>query len=228
MFLIQRETFAPWWFEAGPRSTQNIESRLLWTELWFGLVWFDAHSAALSVCPDVISIEKTGEHFRLIYDVKGRFTVHRITAEEAKVRGVTFNNSLQPHRFYASFPGPCHIFANLSRCCLFEMDVRSLKSAIISCHWRCFRTIFKSHTLRNVVLFIRTIGSTVLAATLELATSHMQLLRREMVTVNFAQCLSFISTVQAVQSQEDYHWHQRNPPPGDPRRPHHPLPRPPH
>lgn len=34
---------------------------------------------------DVISIEKTGEHFRLIYDVKGRFTVHRITAEEAKV-----------------------------------------------------------------------------------------------------------------------------------------------
>jgi len=35
--------------------------------------------------PDVISIEKTGEHFRLIYDVKGRFTVHRITAEEAKV-----------------------------------------------------------------------------------------------------------------------------------------------
>ena len=36
-------------------------------------------------CPDVISIEKTGEHFRLIYDVKGRFTVHRITAEEAKV-----------------------------------------------------------------------------------------------------------------------------------------------
>lgn len=38
------------------------------------------------VYPDVISIEKTGEHFRLIYDVKGRFAVHRITAEEAKVR----------------------------------------------------------------------------------------------------------------------------------------------
>ncbi|KAJ0006142.1 hypothetical protein NQD34_013415 [Periophthalmus magnuspinnatus] len=35
---------------------------------------------------DVISIEKTGEHFRLIYDVKGRFTVHRITAEEAKYK----------------------------------------------------------------------------------------------------------------------------------------------
>lgn len=32
---------------------------------------------------DVVSIEKTNEHFRLLYDVKGRFTVHRITPEEA-------------------------------------------------------------------------------------------------------------------------------------------------
>jgi len=35
---------------------------------------------------DVISIEKTGENFRLVYDVKGRFTIHRITAEEAKYK----------------------------------------------------------------------------------------------------------------------------------------------
>ena len=35
---------------------------------------------------DVVSIEKTGEFFRLIYDVKGRFTIHRITAEEAKYK----------------------------------------------------------------------------------------------------------------------------------------------
>lgn len=35
---------------------------------------------------DVISIEKTNENFRLIYDVKGRFAVHRITAEEAKFK----------------------------------------------------------------------------------------------------------------------------------------------
>ena len=34
---------------------------------------------------DVISIEKTNENFRLLYDVKGRFTVHRIQKEEAKV-----------------------------------------------------------------------------------------------------------------------------------------------
>jgi len=35
---------------------------------------------------DVIQIEKTGENFRLIYDVKGRFTIHRITNEEAKYK----------------------------------------------------------------------------------------------------------------------------------------------
>jgi len=35
---------------------------------------------------DVITIEKTGEQFRLIYDVKGRFAVHRITADEAKYK----------------------------------------------------------------------------------------------------------------------------------------------
>merc|ERR1712080_319644 len=32
---------------------------------------------------DVVQIEKTGENFRIIYDVKGRFTVHRITGSEA-------------------------------------------------------------------------------------------------------------------------------------------------
>jgi len=35
---------------------------------------------------DVITIEKTGENFRLIYDTKGRFTIHRITAEEGKYK----------------------------------------------------------------------------------------------------------------------------------------------
>ncbi|NXF09355.1 RS4 protein, partial [Smithornis capensis] len=41
---------------------------------------------------DVISIEKTGEHFRLVYDTKGRFAVHRITGEEAKVRSFSLRN----------------------------------------------------------------------------------------------------------------------------------------
>ncbi|KAM7247271.1 hypothetical protein CapIbe_001224 [Capra ibex] len=35
---------------------------------------------------DVISIDKTGENFRLIYDTKGCFAVHRITPEEAKYK----------------------------------------------------------------------------------------------------------------------------------------------
>ncbi|KAL1780486.1 40S ribosomal protein S4, X isoform [Sigmodon hispidus] len=35
---------------------------------------------------DVISIEKSGENFRLVYDTKGRFAVHRITPEEAKYK----------------------------------------------------------------------------------------------------------------------------------------------
>lgn len=34
----------------------------------------------------MITIEKTGENFRLVYDVKGRFTIHRITDEEAKYK----------------------------------------------------------------------------------------------------------------------------------------------
>jgi len=35
---------------------------------------------------DVISIDKTNEQFRLLYEPKGRFTTHRITAEEAKYK----------------------------------------------------------------------------------------------------------------------------------------------
>jgi len=35
---------------------------------------------------DVISIPKTSEQFRLLYDVKGRFVLHRITPEEASYK----------------------------------------------------------------------------------------------------------------------------------------------
>jgi len=35
---------------------------------------------------DMVSIEKTGENFRLLYDVRGRFAVHRVGAEEAKFK----------------------------------------------------------------------------------------------------------------------------------------------
>merc|ERR1712154_68051 len=35
---------------------------------------------------DVITIDRTNEFFRILYDVKGRFVVHRIKAEEAKYK----------------------------------------------------------------------------------------------------------------------------------------------
>ena len=35
---------------------------------------------------DVVSLEKTGEQFRQLYDDKGRFTVHRITPQEARFK----------------------------------------------------------------------------------------------------------------------------------------------
>jgi small subunit ribosomal protein S4e len=35
---------------------------------------------------DVITIEKTGETFRLLYDVKGRFTIHRISNKEGQYK----------------------------------------------------------------------------------------------------------------------------------------------
>ena len=35
---------------------------------------------------DVVSIIKTGEHFRILYDLKGRFQPHRIDATEANFK----------------------------------------------------------------------------------------------------------------------------------------------
>ena len=35
---------------------------------------------------DVVSLEKTNQHFRLLYDIRGRFQVHRIGADEAKFK----------------------------------------------------------------------------------------------------------------------------------------------
>lgn len=36
--------------------------------------------------PDVVSIERTEEFFRILYDVKGRFILHRITPVEASYK----------------------------------------------------------------------------------------------------------------------------------------------
>ncbi|KAG5513980.1 hypothetical protein PMAC_000602 [Pneumocystis sp. 'macacae'] len=51
---------------------------------------------------DVISIERTGENFRLVYDTKGRFMIHRITSTEAtyklcKIRRVQLGPKAIPY-----------------------------------------------------------------------------------------------------------------------------------
>jgi small subunit ribosomal protein S4e len=70
-----------------------LVSKVCGTCLW---VYVISNSA------DVVSIEKSGEHFRLLYDVKGRFTIHRITPEEAtyklcKVKRVAIGNKGVPY-----------------------------------------------------------------------------------------------------------------------------------
>jgi len=51
---------------------------------------------------DVVTIEKTNEHFRILYDIKGRFQPHRIDAKEAgfklcKVTQKAIGKSKVPH-----------------------------------------------------------------------------------------------------------------------------------
>lgn len=49
---------------------------------------------------DVVTIEKSGDHYRLLYDMKGRFVLHKIEASEAKfklckvIRHATGSNSI--------------------------------------------------------------------------------------------------------------------------------------
>lgn len=66
---------------------------------------------------DVVSIEKTGENFRLLYDVKGRFTVHRITGEEAKVSYKWSCNQTNHRKFVSQF---CNPFSALKVCQVVE------------------------------------------------------------------------------------------------------------
>eukprot|EP01083_Nonionella_stella_P096751 272049_1 len=35
---------------------------------------------------DVVTLEKTGENFRLVYDTKGRFVLQSVTSQEAKMK----------------------------------------------------------------------------------------------------------------------------------------------
>lgn len=46
---------------------------------------------------DVIEIDKTNEQFRLVYDTKGRFVVHRISPEEATYKLAKVHSSAPPY-----------------------------------------------------------------------------------------------------------------------------------
>merc|ERR1712226_53054 len=77
VFLRQRLKYAL----NGDEVKKIVMQRLIKVD---GKVRTDQHYPAGLM--DVISIEETDEHFRLIYDIKGRFTVHRITPEEAQYK----------------------------------------------------------------------------------------------------------------------------------------------
>lgn len=77
-------------------SLCNVPRESLWfIVIWFVLLTFSdptVHSF-INFCilntpillADVVSIPKTNENFRLLYDTKGRFRLHSIRDEEAKV-----------------------------------------------------------------------------------------------------------------------------------------------
>jgi len=71
-----------------------------------GKVRTDSHYPAGYM--DVISIPKTNENFRLIYDTKGRFTVHPIKPEEAKfklLRIVSQHTGARGHPYIVAHDG---------------------------------------------------------------------------------------------------------------------------
>lgn len=65
----------------GREVTQIVMQRLIKVD---GKVRTDSNYPAGFM--DVITIEKTGENFRLIYDTKGRFAVHRIESAEGEYK----------------------------------------------------------------------------------------------------------------------------------------------
>ncbi len=57
----------------------------LWSLVVLEFNWVSCGRHSL-VLADVVSIERTNESFRLMYDSKGRFVLHRIGADEQNVR----------------------------------------------------------------------------------------------------------------------------------------------
>jgi len=70
----------------GREVTMIVKQRLIKID---GKVRTDARFPAGFM--DVVSIEASNENYRLLYDTKGRYTVHHIGADEAKVFLIYFS-----------------------------------------------------------------------------------------------------------------------------------------
>ena len=56
----------------------------------------------------MISIPKTDEQFRLLYDTKGRFVLHRITTEEAGLQAAACDPRVARQQGHHTAPTPIH------------------------------------------------------------------------------------------------------------------------
>ena len=65
----------------GKEVTTILQQRLIKVD---GKIRTDANYPAGFM--DIVTIDKTGENFRLVYDTKGRFAIHRVTDEEASYK----------------------------------------------------------------------------------------------------------------------------------------------
>lgn len=46
----------------------------------------EPNASARAITSDVVQIQKSGDLFRLLYNTKGRFVLHRISEEESKFK----------------------------------------------------------------------------------------------------------------------------------------------
>lgn len=122
--------------------------------MW-GTAFFFGNVQCNHIVSDVISIEKTGEYFRLIYDVKGRFTVHRITAEEAKVSRnilnlLTLTLWSQKWKLLLKYVRFCHLFYRFLFlfCCFWSKS----KVLLVFAEAICQTTPFGSPLLMNTFI----------------------------------------------------------------------------
>lgn len=133
---------------------------------------------------DVVDIEKTDEHFRLLFDTKGRFVAHRISPEEAsyklcRVRKLQYGKRAIPYLVTHDgrtirFPDPdikvftsTHILFS-SPCFLFLASLLLQTVLIISCsdqrclpccQIRCMVSIANGATFTTLLFELNLVGA---------------------------------------------------------------------